>query len=459
MNDFNQRFKVFDIIPPEGKKTVRKAAGFPKEKKMAETKIPKLEDQILQEEKQEPTETVDSFLQKLASEKQTASKSWKEGNSSKKLRNFILVASLLLLVIGAGIWFGGINLSRARIVLVVERAFSPFSFEATFDAKLQSPDFSLRRLPIQLFKKSISLTKDFPATGKGEVSSKARGKVTIYNNYSSTNQILIANTRLQSPDGKIFRLTSRVVVPGNGKVVAEVIADKPGPEYNIGPTRFTFPAFREQGMKERYEKIYAESKEAFFGGASGSTKIITEQDIRLAQTSLSEEALSSLNKEIRQALPDGFILLEHGSIRFTVSNISSNLKAGDAAEAFSATINASIEALAFDERQVKELARRELKNDQLLEDLANAQFELAYTVSKPADFDSGTIGLKVDGSINIAKSLDVAKIKQSLAGKRKNEVQRELMAVPGIKAARVALWPRWVQSIPKDIERIEIAIE
>jgi hypothetical protein len=443
---------MFDIMPPESRGKVRR------EKPIEDITEEPAGEEAMSPIAEESADTTDSFLHKLASEKKSAPADWEPANRSQAVRKLVLIVSVAA-VIGIGTWFAGIAVSRARVTLIADRAFSPFSFEATFDTKTQSPDVAGRRLPLQLLKKTVGLTKEYPATGRGTVNAMAHGQVTLYNTYSDASQILIANTRLQSSDGKIFRLTSRVVIPGNGSVSAEVVADKPGPDYNIGPTRFTIPAFREQGLTERYQKIYAESKAAFRGGASGTTKLVTEEDIRTAQAALSQEALDALQKEIRQALPEGFVMLEQGSMRFIANSISANAKAGDAAESFTVTINATIEALAFDERHVEELARQELKNDELLASLPDADFEFAYTPVRPADFSLGTLVLKVDGSLNIAKSVNIAKIKQSLAGKREADVQRELIAIPGIQEARVTLWPFWIRRIPQSLDRIEIRIE
>ena len=59
------------------------------------------------------------------------------------------------------------------------------------------------------------------------MSQKAQGTLTIYNAYSSAPQTLVATTRFVTPDGKIFRLTNEVTVPGakitNGQIVPSSI--------------------------------------------------------------------------------------------------------------------------------------------------------------------------------------------------------------------------------------------
>lgn len=99
---------------------------------------------------------------------------------------------------------------------------------------------------------------------------KARGKVMIYNEYSSSHQTLVATTRLLSESGKIFRLVDDAIVPGfkktnngieAGTIQVDVIADGLGEEYIIGPSKFFIPGFKSIN-EEKYSKIYAKSEEA-----------------------------------------------------------------------------------------------------------------------------------------------------------------------------------------------------
>ncbi|MCD6422247.1 hypothetical protein J7L13_02790, partial [bacterium] len=97
-------------------------------------------------------------------------------------------------------------------------------------------------LRAQIFQKEVRKSAKGQATGEKEVGAKARGKITIYNYWDSTPQVLIAHTRFQSVStGKIFRIPEAVTVPGTrvqqgqvvpGTVEVEVVADEVGAEYN-----------------------------------------------------------------------------------------------------------------------------------------------------------------------------------------------------------------------------------
>lgn len=439
-----KRIPVYDIIPPAGR-----GKGAPKKKAV---EAPKLSEP----EPEARDESADLFLQKLAGERPGSQAPWVPTVRVRKIPRGAIFAGIAAAIVLGFVWAVTATFAQARIRLVADKAFAPFSFTVSFDAKQLQPDYAAKRLPLQVVRKATSLKKDYPATGEGTVSTRSRGTITIYNTYSSAPQTLIATTRFASPTGKIFRLAARTIIPGNGSVSAEVVADKPGPDYNIAPTTFSIPAF--QGTA-RYGKIYGKSSEAFRGGASGPSKIVTSDDIRKAEEALSREVFDALEAEVTSALGETTVTIGERATRYTVTSIAANARAGDAVESFTVEVKAGVDALLFNEVQVAEIAKREVDVAELAPDIQTPKFDFAYTASQPANFSAGTLTLKVDGSLNIAKSIDAAALAERLAGKTESEMKRELLALPGIQEARVTLWPFWARRAPDSITRITITIE
>lgn len=99
-------------------------------------------------------------------------------------------------------------------------------------------------------------------------SGRASGIMFIYNEYSTTPQRLINNTRFQSSSGLIFRSAESVEIPGYtvsnsslipGTATVRVYADDLGPTYLIGPGDFSIPGF--QGLDQE-GKIYGRTHHA-----------------------------------------------------------------------------------------------------------------------------------------------------------------------------------------------------
>ena len=145
---------------------------------------------------------------------------------------------------------------------------------------------------------------NFPATGSSATGTKAQGTLTVYNTYNAQPQILVATTRFQSPDGKVFHLVNKTTVPGakvaNGKTTpssidAQVVADQPGADYNVGPSQnWQIPGFN---GTPRYGKFYAEAKTPMTGGASGNQIVATNDDIAQGRTKIESTLLDVLKSK------------------------------------------------------------------------------------------------------------------------------------------------------------------
>src|SRR3989344_1806407 len=70
------------------------------------------------------------------------------------------------------------------------------------------------RIPGQFLSYTGEVKKDFPEYGQQMVVKKARGEITVYNNYNSEPQNLITTTRFESAKGLIFRIQRSITVPG-----------------------------------------------------------------------------------------------------------------------------------------------------------------------------------------------------------------------------------------------------
>jgi len=211
-----------------------------------------------------------------------------------------------------------------------------------------SVDPELKQIPGQLFSIEKHLEETFLSTGEKDVAQKAKGKLTVYNNYSTLPQTLIATTRFQSEEGLIFRTLNTITVPGSqvqngevvpGKIDVDVIADKAGDKYNIKPGRFTIPAFKERGDLDRYNKYYGESTEAIRDGIIGKAKVVTEKDYLDAKIKIEERILVQTEDELNTQTSGLKIL---SLFKPTIDNITSTASIDEAANEFTVSTLAKI---------------------------------------------------------------------------------------------------------------------
>jgi hypothetical protein len=159
----------------------------------------------------------------------------------------LLVLIGAVLIIGAGYVFASRS-AGAKVVI------TPKQQEVSVDSQFNAQKGTSSTLQYQ----TVTISKDgkmvVEANGDEYVNTKASGTIIIYNNYSADSQKLVASTRFEAPNGKIFRISQPVTVPGKkgdtpGSIEAIITADQAGPDYNVGLVDFTIPGFKDDGAK------------------------------------------------------------------------------------------------------------------------------------------------------------------------------------------------------------------
>lgn len=375
------------------------------------------------------------------------------GKSSKSGRRFVVYLVVVVVFLGVALWFFGRQFGRATITLNFVK--TPWSYSGAFMADKTDTqlDMTNRTIPAELFSQDKNMNQLFPVSGSEATSTKATGRITVYNAYSTASQSLVKTTRFVTPDGKVFRLLDSIVIPGatmsDGKLVpsstdADIIADQPGAAYSIGPVdHLSIPGF--QGTP-KYQ--------GFYGAIKGSTSIKvlpSEGDITAAEKKVSDTLQSSLQLAILSGESDDFKIL-NGASDFQVTKLTVN-KNTDAQGNFSVFGTATFRALAFKESDLESLLGLLAKNgssNQVLENL-----KIDFSGVKP-DFIKGTLSFNANISGNLTGKVHDDDLKLSLAGHSLADVRQVILGVPGISDAKISLWPFWLQALPGDPSRISI---
>ncbi len=234
---------------------------------------------------------------------------------------FLMIAGIIILF--GGLAYGAYRfVPKAVITIFAKKEIKSADMEIAGDINLDKIDYEKMAVPAKIMEFEEEVAESFDATGTKNVSNKkAKGKITIYNEFSSSPQPLVATTRFLSDNQKIFRLVEGVTVPGTTKVgeeikpgvlEAEVIADESGEDYNIVPSNFTIPGFKNSG-NEKYTKIYAKSSTAMTGGGNSNetAKVVSDKDISDAKDKISLVINNLIKKKIKESVPnDGIVMLD-----------------------------------------------------------------------------------------------------------------------------------------------------
>ena len=450
--------KMSDIMPP-----VKKSAPLAeKEIEIEEKTEERVEEEIKPElEIPEIIEPETPQIPRVEDERIFPEDAFVPKPKEKRKKALVTLGIVCLIILGFVFYF---TLAKAEIIIKPKTETMHFQTELNVNKGVAFMDMENNKIPGQLFQVEKEEEREFLATQEKEVKEKAKGTITIYNQYSSAPQTLVKATRFISEKGKLFRTTQTIVIPGakveQGEIIpstidVKVVAAEPGEGHNIEPSSFTIPGFKGTA---KYTGFYGRSIEPMTGGALGKVKVVSADDIAGAKDILTVELKREAKKELEKRIPSELKILKDTSLEEVIES-SSSVGAEQVAEKFTIKIKVVAKILGFNESDAVSLINNNLKgkiseNKVLIPDT----IELSYVVAN-INLEEGTIRLTCEVKEGLAWKVDIKKIRQALAGKKEVEVRRYLSSRDEIESAKIIFWPFWVKKIPANENKIKITLE
>lgn len=380
------------------------------------------------------------------------------------LRNLFIILIILGICGSAGYWAIAEVLPRATIELTLK----DYPVDLVMPVKIDINEPTLKEekgiliVPGELVKSRKNLTMNFPTQNKEKVEKYAEGKLIIYNVYSSEPQTLVEKTRFETPDGKIFRLKQRIIIPGakvqTGKITssqieAAVVADKPGDEYNIGPiAQWTIPGFKDT---PKYNGFYAKSASNMQGGILGSMAVPKESEIADAKKKIQENLQMALEREIT-------VLTENKNYEnfkdtkiFEIKNEKISSISNDDSQ-FNVFMEGEMSEIIFQKGVIESaLTKKGIAN--LPQDI---NFKLKTSAfdykDKAADLKKGEILFNAALKGIFEADVNLKDLTDKLLRKKSQDVKNIIFQVPGLEQAHISMWPFWVKNIPGNPKKVKI---
>jgi len=375
-------------------------------------------------------------------------KSGKGGGKGKFI--FGILVFVMVLVLGTKVVDA---LSKAVIQVVLHEE------TVNVDTVLRAGNINLSDLSFETAELQITDRGSAKATSVKTVETKASGQIVIYNAYSSSPQPLIAGTRFETPDGKIYRISQKLTVPGakvvNGQtepssVETTVYADEAGEAYNIGLTDFTIPGFKDG---PRYDKFYARSKTPMSGGMKGEVPVVSEEDYQKLQQALEKSIRNQLTQKAVLQTPKNFLLYD-GAMAITFSKNEAEQNTGNTAEVVIQETGTLYAYLIPKDELSRVLAVKYL-GEELKDKVAIKNPEqLVFTLINE-DKGKGALVFQLRGTINFIWLLDQEHLKESLIASSKN-LESVFKNFPEIDRANIIFKPFWWKFFPDKVSKINI---
>lgn len=361
-----------------------------------------------------------------------------------KISKFSFLSFLIFVLLVVGILLFTFIFNSASIKI------TPRVYSFSVDTEIKASSSSVGNFS------SVTATtkKTLDRSEKKKVQSKASGEIVIYNNYSENTQKLVKSTRFEAPNGIIFRITDSVVVPGKsgntpGSVIAKVTADSFGENYNIKPSKFTVPGFKNS---PRYTAFYAESKTAMTGGVDGDRYVVSGDAIALADTGMQNTLKSELMKSVMdQKLPDGYAYATN-TVYIVYSN---NLEEFEAGKVESYEVTGTANVFLINKKALSEvIAKASMSNYN-----ANTGYRVSdyvgVNISPKTDLQKDDT-LTVKGKGLIVYDVDFEKVKRDLLGKSEDEYSGILSKFSSVEKADISIRPFWINTFPDDVNKLKI---
>lgn len=300
------------------------------------------------------------------------------------------------------------------------------------------------------------------ASGQENVSKKAEGQIVVFNQ-NTVAQKLVANTRFQAKDGKIFRLKDTTTIPaGNkstpGSITVNVIADKPGAEYNIAAGDFTIPGF---AGTAKFKTVFGRSKTAMAGGFVGVMRKVSQADLDKNRVELQKILRDRLILKVKQDVPTDYVLFNDAiKVKFEDLNINDSSLPSDKAYV---AVKASLSGIIFKRSDLAAFFAQKLipNYDGTSVEIVNIDsLEFALQNKDILDLEkTSKISFSLDGTGHVVWTFDQNKVKERLAGQKRSTAETVWPDFSAIERVKVVFFPPWLWTFPGDKDKIIIDIE
>jgi len=285
-------------------------------------------------------------------------------------------------------------------------------------------------------------------TGVKMIEAKAEGKIVVYNKQAK-DQPLIINTRLLSLDGILFRMKERVTIPANSQKEVEVYADVVGSSGDILPTQFTIP-----GLSQSLQTlVYGESVNAMLGGVR-KVGMLSIDDLDAAKVLYKEQVKEAFLKEL--GLSSLGVVL-----KIDIGKIKSDREIGEEVSEFTLTGSNRVVAVNYDPGRLQEIINNKVSGEI---DKGAEKFLAVSNESRveliAVNEETGVAEFSVYQEVLV--TLDVNADKLSIinfAGKKKDEIERYVLALDHVTGVDVKFTPGWMVTAPSVSDKIKIIVK
>ena len=375
-----------------------------------------------------------------------------------------IVYAFVAICVFLGLAAAYLILPRATVEVLPKSEIVNFDLEVVADPQVTQSDLVLNKIPGQMVKITQRKTQELDASQTVAVDSKAQGKITIYNNFSTQEQALVATTRF-IPQGSqlIFRTKQKIIVPSakmvNGKlepasVEADIEADQFGLEYNIEPATWNIPGF---AGSPKYEGFYAKSLTAMAGGnRKGEGKVASTEELSQAKEQVNAALQEDAQAELAKKIPSNLKFFDKCQ-RKELARIEVE-KNPDNSGKFLVNGELQVEAVIFDLNDLKILIEKNVMTKISDQKKSLPESQIINYLDCEVDSENEYAKFRINTEERVGSLIDEVVLRRDLAGKNANDLQQYFTNNTAVDRVRVTFWPFWVKKAPNNPQSLKLKI-
>lgn len=379
----------------------------------------------------------------------------------KNINKFLILLFIISIIIGVIYLISTVFFEAKVTIISKNESFDLKSLEIIADKNKSGS------VPFEVMIVDDTEIKDVILTTSSEISSKSKGEITLFNEYSTKTQKIISGTYISDEKGKTYKTDKTVSVPGYtksgtkiipGKISVGIISFLPGDIYNGSPLSFYINSYKDT---KKYTKIYGKILFPLSGGYSGLTYSLddSEKELYLSNTSGFKDKLI---RKLAAQVPPGYILYPD-AVNFTYDfNGDSNSKTPNAKLEMKGTLSAvlinekDLSSIIID-KLLPDITPKE-KSEIIQPDLSVLTFKFV-SADQVITKDLQNFDFILKGSLPLKWNPDIYTLKNLLVGKNKLDVPNIFKNDPGISSASVKIFPFWSKVLPNTFENINILLK
>lgn len=319
-------------------------------------------------------------------------------------------------------------------------------------------------LAFQMLSIEDDATTAVASTGAVYVEKKATGTVRLFNNNPGAQKLLI-DTRLTSPDGKIYKTKVATTIPGQkivsgktspGSIDVSLYADESGESYNLAKD----VELKVLGFKggPKYTTVYGETLTEIGGGAKGQSSNVSEEDLKSQTEILKTQLTTTLTEKARAQLPADFIMYDKVSVVDFDEAVITPSSDGKSAEI---KIHGTMNAIIFRESDltmalVGSVVDEDDKEKVTVSNIRELNIELdpGSAIGDPVTMQS--IRIDINDKIQVVWSVEEEELQSALAGIKKRDFESKMLQFKNIDKAELSLKPFWKSRLPEKQSAIKV---